>query len=362
MGSRIFRCAARPDRGKTQLCIDYFDRPLRAQVFPARPGDEVSNTLRGYDPRTIMTAAFNGINWWCEQAFLVQKLTTRQVASEGDAAAQGYKNKLLEVHSAYKRAKAKAEALWQQMQQLELDKKELQSKYEQKSGEKRRIEASFRELQSRAVAGAGAPAPSLPRAHSHAVAMPPPSRHGQPTAATGGGAFGAPAAQSRPGGRPFAAGVQVNPGVFGGVLSVPAVDPDDPAVFVITSGAEDHAEFMDMLVFRVARFKRKETEKLVAKGTKVVVFNVDNKSLTGPFEAARKPWLDNNFDRPVQVAVTRPSPPRSPVVVHEFARGCNFGLAVPKTRRVIWKALRDAGWIGCVGVETRTRDDTRDDT
>ena len=107
-GSRIFRCAARPDRAKTQLCIDYFDRPLRAQVFPARPGDEVSDALRGYDPGTIMTAAFNGINWWCEQAFLVQKLTTRQVASEGDAAAQGYKNKLLEVHSAYKRAKAKA--------------------------------------------------------------------------------------------------------------------------------------------------------------------------------------------------------------------------------------------------------------
>ena len=142
----------------------YLDRPLRAQVFPARPGDEVSDALRGYDPGTIMTAAFNGINYWCEQAFLVQKLTTRQVASEGDAAAQGYKNKLLEVHSAYKRAKAKAEALWQQMQQLELDKKELQSKYEQKSGEKRRIEASFRELQSRAVAGAGAPAatPALP--------------------------------------------------------------------------------------------------------------------------------------------------------------------------------------------------------
>ena len=64
---------------------------------------------------------------------------------------KGYKSKLLEVHSAYKRAKAKAEALWQQMQQLELDKKELQSKYEQKSGEKRRIEASYhRELQTRA--------------------------------------------------------------------------------------------------------------------------------------------------------------------------------------------------------------------
>ena len=60
------------------------------------------------------------------------------------------------MHSAYKRAKAKAEALWQQMQQLELDKKELQSKYEQKSGEKRRIEASYRELQSRGgVAGGG---------------------------------------------------------------------------------------------------------------------------------------------------------------------------------------------------------------
>ena len=53
------------------------------------------------------------------------------------------------MHSAYKRAKAKAEALWQQMQQLELD-KELQSKYEQKSGEKRRIEASCRELQTEA--------------------------------------------------------------------------------------------------------------------------------------------------------------------------------------------------------------------
>ena len=172
MGSRIFRCAARPDRAKTRLCIDYFDRPLRAQVFPARPGDEVSNTLRGYDPRTIMTAAFNGINWWCEQAFLVQKLTTRQAASEAEAAAQRYKTKLLEVQSAYKRAKAKAEALWQQMQQLELDKKELQSKYEQKSGEKRRIEASFRELQSRAGAGAGAPAPSLPR-RRHAPALQP---------------------------------------------------------------------------------------------------------------------------------------------------------------------------------------------
>ena len=200
-GRRIFRGAARPDRGKTQLCIDYFDRPLRAQVFPAHPGDEVSDALRGYDPGTIMTAAFNGINYWCEQAFLVQKLTTRQVASEGDAAAQGYKNKLLEVHSAYKRAKAKAEALWQQMQQLELDKKELQSKYEQKSGEKRRIEASFRELQSRAVAGAGAPAPThaLPRAHSHAVAMPPPSRHAYQQMASPPMHLGSPPVDRRPG-------------------------------------------------------------------------------------------------------------------------------------------------------------------
>ena len=179
----------------------YLDRPLRAQVFPARPGDEVSDALRGYDPGTIMTAAFNGINYWCEQAFLVQKLTTRQVASEGDAAAQGYKNKLLEVHSAYKRAKAKAEALWQQMQQLELDKKELQSKYEQKSGEKRRIEASFRELQSRAGAGAGAPAPThaLPRAHSHAVAMPPPSRHAYQQMASPPMHLGSPPVDRRPG-------------------------------------------------------------------------------------------------------------------------------------------------------------------
>ena len=179
----------------------YLDRPLRAQVFPARPGDEVSDALRGYDPGTIMTAAFNGINYWCEQAFLVQELTTRRVASEGEAAAQGYKNKLLEVHSAYKRAKAKAEALWQQMQQLELDKKELQSKYEQKSGEKRRIEASFRELQSRAVAGAGAPAPTpaLPRAHSHAVAMPPPSRHAYQQMASPPMHLGSPPMDRRPG-------------------------------------------------------------------------------------------------------------------------------------------------------------------
>jgi hypothetical protein len=198
-GSRIFRCAARPDRAKTQLCIDYFDRPLRAQGIPAHPGDEVSDALRGYDPGTIMTAAFNGINWWCEQAFLVQKLTTRQVASEGDAAAQGYKNKLLEVHSAYKRAKAKAEALWQQMQQLELDKKELQSKYEQKSGEKRRIEASFRELQSRAGAGAPAPTHALPRAHSHAVAMPPPSRHAYQQMASPPMHLGSPPVDRRPG-------------------------------------------------------------------------------------------------------------------------------------------------------------------
>ena len=179
----------------------YLDRPLRAQVFPARPGDEVSDALRGYDPGTIMTAAFNGINYWCEQARLVQKLTTRQVASEGEAAAQGYKNKLLEVHSAYKRAKAKAEALWQQMQQLELDKKELQSKYEQKSGEKRRIEASFRELQSRAGAGAGAPTSThaLPRAHSHAVAMPPPSRHAYQQMASPPMHLGSPPVDRRPG-------------------------------------------------------------------------------------------------------------------------------------------------------------------
>lgn len=36
-GSRIFRCAARPDRAKTQLCIDYFDRPLARRVFPRTP-------------------------------------------------------------------------------------------------------------------------------------------------------------------------------------------------------------------------------------------------------------------------------------------------------------------------------------
>ena len=149
------------------------------------------------------------------------------------------------------------------------------------------------------------------------------------TAATGGGASVAP-----------------NAVTGGGASAAPAVDTDDTDVFVITSGAEDHAEFMDSLVFRVASFKRTETETLVAKGTKVVVFNVDNKSLTGPFEAARKPWINRNFNRPVQVEVTDLPPPRSAVVVHEFARGCNFGLAVPKTRRVIWKALRDAGWIG----------------
>lgn len=200
-GRRIFRCAARPDRAKTQLCIDYFDRPLRAQVFPARPGDEVSDALRGYDPATIMTAAFNGINYWCEQAFLVQELTTRRVASEGEAAAQGYKNKLLEVHSAYKRAKAKAEALWQQMQQLELDKKELQSKYEQKSGEKRRIDLPRapepRRSRSRSRGShALTPTRSLPRPR-HAPALPPRvPTDGQPAHAPRQPAHGPPTGHS----------------------------------------------------------------------------------------------------------------------------------------------------------------------
>ena len=42
------------------------------------------------------------------------------------------------------------------MQSLERDKKELQSKYEQKSGEKRRIESQLQQLQLR-LHGAGAP-------------------------------------------------------------------------------------------------------------------------------------------------------------------------------------------------------------
>ena len=141
-GRRISRCGARPAPPRPS-CAIFFDRSFNRQAFAVRPGEEVNEALRGFDPATIMTAAFNGINWWCEQAALVQEMSSRRVQEECRAHAEGYKSKLLEVHSAYTRAKAKAEALWQQMQQLELDKKELQSKYEQKSGEKRRIEASY---------------------------------------------------------------------------------------------------------------------------------------------------------------------------------------------------------------------------
>ena len=177
-GRRISRCGARPAPPRPS-CAIFFDRSFNRQAFAVRPGEEVNEALRGFDPATIMTAAFNGINWWCEQAALVQEMSSRRVQEEGRAHAEGYKSKLLEVHSAYKRAKAKAEALWQQMQQLELDKKELQSKYEQKSGEKRRIEASYRELQTRSgVAGGGGGGGGGGGNHPHAPpSMPPPSRH-----------------------------------------------------------------------------------------------------------------------------------------------------------------------------------------
>ena len=169
----------RPPRPARDPAVQFFDRSFNRQAFAVRPGEEVSEALRGFDPGTIMTAAFNGINWWCEQAALVQEMSSRRVQEESRAHAEGYKSKLLEVHSAYKRAKAKAEALWQQMQQLELDKKELQSKYEQKSGEKRRIEASYRELQTRGgVAGGGGGGGGGGGNHPHAPpSMPPPSRH-----------------------------------------------------------------------------------------------------------------------------------------------------------------------------------------
>ena len=176
-GEKDIQVRRPPRPAETQLC-NFFDRSFNRQAFAVRPGEEVNEALRGFDPATIMTAAFNGINWWCEQAALVQEMSSRRVQEEGRAHAEGYKSKLLEVHSAYKRAKAKAEALWQQMQQLELDKKELQSKYEQKSGEKRRIEASYRELQTRSgVAGGGGGGGGGGGNHPHAPpSMPPPSR------------------------------------------------------------------------------------------------------------------------------------------------------------------------------------------
>ena len=67
----------------------FFDRSFNRQAFAVRPGEEVSEALRGFDPGTIMTAAFNGINWWCEQAALVQEMSSRRVQEEGRAHAEG---------------------------------------------------------------------------------------------------------------------------------------------------------------------------------------------------------------------------------------------------------------------------------
>ena len=77
-----------------------------------------------------MRAACAAIDYWCAMREEVSREAHRRAADVAIRNEEGYKRKLCEIHSAYKRAKTKQNELWQHSQDLEADKKELQNKPE----------------------------------------------------------------------------------------------------------------------------------------------------------------------------------------------------------------------------------------
>lgn len=175
------------ERGECAHCESVLYGEKDVKTVPVNPGEDViASALTGLTPRHIVTAAFHGVQFWCDQLELAAHSQLRLVSDTAARHEEAYKAKLREVHDAYKKAKQKQQELWvrhpapfspsfppsssflntavrspdpqDQMQSLERDKKELQSKYEQKSGEKRRIESQLQQLQLR-LHGAGAGAP-----------------------------------------------------------------------------------------------------------------------------------------------------------------------------------------------------------
>ncbi|EEH59505.1 uncharacterized protein MICPUCDRAFT_64886 [Micromonas pusilla CCMP1545] len=104
-------------------------------------------------PDHIMRAACAAIDYWCAMREEVSREAHRRAADVAIRNEEGYKRKLCEIHSAYKRAKTKQNELWQHSQDLEADKKELQNKYEVKSREKNRIEAAMNDLLVHGIRG-----------------------------------------------------------------------------------------------------------------------------------------------------------------------------------------------------------------
>jgi hypothetical protein len=80
---------------------------------PLRPAEEhVATLLTGLDPRAVLTAAFAGVQFWCEQQELVASTYQQHIRDTAARHEEAYKAKLQEVHAAYKKAKQKQQDLW----------------------------------------------------------------------------------------------------------------------------------------------------------------------------------------------------------------------------------------------------------